>query len=362
MTEPKTKKPSKRDPRITVSRFSWREFLVLWFMIMAIGTGEILILSEYMPGLTFDPVASLATLGYCALMAFVATLLMMMFRRTSFEKPIRNLGDAVRKVAGGDFDVRLDPLRTDDKKDYIDVMYDDFNTMVEELNSIETLKDDFVGNVSHEIKTPLATIENYSSALNNPRLSSVERAEYTEAIVEATKRLSSLVSNILRLNKLESQGIVPESEPYDLAEQLRSCVLTFEDAWDQKDLIVEVDVDDECIISQDKTLLEFVWNNLISNAIKFTPEGGEIRIVQRADHASVTVEIRDTGCGMDEQTQRRIFDKFYQGDSSHSSEGNGLGLALASRALEITESEITVASTPGEGSVFTVWLKRPLDT
>lgn len=357
MTRLKTKKSGKRDPRITVSRFSLREFLVLWFLIMAIGTGEILILSEYMPGLIFDPLASLATLGYCALMAFLGTLLIMLFRRATFEKPVRQLGDAARKVASGDFNVRLDSLRKDDKKDYIDVMYEDFNTMVEELNSIETLKDDFVGNVSHEIKTPLATIESYSSALNNPHLSSEERAEYTEAIVEAARRLSSLVSNILRLNKLESQAILPEAESYDLAEQLRSCVLAFEEIWEQKGINMKVDIDDECVISQDKTLLEFVWNNLISNAIKFTPEGGEIEVIQRADLASVTVEIRDTGCGMDEQTQRRIFDKFYQGDTSHSSEGNGLGLALVARALDITDNEITVVSTPGEGSIFTVWLK-----
>lgn len=356
-TSSKRVKRSKRDPRVTVSRFSWREFLVLWFLIMAITTGAILILSEFMPGLSLDIYATLSTLGYCALMALVASFLMTLLRRVSYEKPMRQLGEAARQVAEGDFNVRLTMRRKDDKKDYMDVMFEDFNTMVEELGSIETLKDDFVGNVSHEIKTPLATIENYASVLAKAELTGEERAEYTEAITEATKRLSTLVSNILRLNKLENQSIVPTPEPYDLAEQLRGCVLGFESAWEAKELNIEVDVDDQCFIDQDETLLEPVWNNLISNAIKFTPKGGTIKITERADSAQVSVEVSDTGSGMDEATQRRIFDKFYQGDTSHASEGNGLGLALAARALKLAEGEITVVSTPDEGTTFTVWLK-----
>lgn len=352
------KKKEKRDPRITVSRFSWREFFTLMLVILVLSTGEILILSEYMPGLQLDLNATLSTIGYTALMTVVVLMLMNLFRRYVYERPIRALGTAARQVAQGDFDVRLPRLRKDDKKDYMDVMYDDFNTMVEELNSIETLKDDFVGNVSHEIKTPLATIENYASVLNKGKLNEEERIEYTDAIVEASKRLSLLVSNILRLNKLENQGIVPDSEPYDLSEQLRNCVLGYEASWDEKDLSIEVDVDDQCIIDQDETLLEPVWNNLISNAIKFTPRGGEIKIVERADEASVRVDVIDSGCGMEEASQKRIFDKFYQGDTSHAQEGNGLGLALAARALRLAGGEMTVSSTPGKGSTFTVWLEK----
>lgn len=354
----KRRKKDKRDPRITVSRFSWREFVVMLFSIMVLSTGEILILSEYMPGFRFDVNATLAVVGYSALMALLVVLFMNLFRRYAYEKPIRQLGDAARLVAQGDFSIRLPKLRKGDKKDYMDVMFEDFNTMVEELSSIETLKDDFVGNVSHEIKTPLSTIENYASVLNKGNLNNEERIEYTKAIVEASKHLSSLVSNILRLNKLENQGIVSDAEPFDLSEQLRNCVLGHEPAWEAKNLSVEVDIDDQCIINQDETLLELVWSNLISNAIKFTLPGGDIKIVQRADAASIRVEVTDSGCGMDTETQKRIFDKFYQGDTSHAQEGNGLGLALAARALNLIEGEMTVTSTSGAGSTFTVWLKK----
>jgi signal transduction histidine kinase len=347
----------RRDPRITVSRFSWREFLVMLFVVLTLSTGVILILSEYMPGFSFDIYATLAAIGYSVLMTFVVLLLVNLFRRYVYEKPIRQLGDAARQVAQGDFSVRLPVLRKNEKKDYMDVMYEDFNTMVEELGSIETLKDDFVGNVSHEIKTPLATITNYAGALSRGNLTAGEHLEYTTAIAEASKRLSALVSNILRLNKLENQGIVSDAEAYDLSEQLRCSVLNFESLLEEKDLQVEVDVDDQCIIKQDATLLEPVWNNLISNAIKFTPQGGSIRIAQRADAESIRVEITDSGCGMDDATKKRIFDKFYQGDTSHAQEGNGLGLALVDRALKLIDGEINVTSAPGEGSTFIVWLR-----
>ena len=347
----------KRDPRITVSGFSWKEFLGMWGAVMILGSGMVLVMSEFMPGFKFSWEGTFAGIGYCALMAFLVSIFTMIGRKYVYERPIRRLGDAARQVAEGDFSLRLPALRKDGKKDQMEVMYEDFNTMVSELGSIETLKDDFVGTVSHEIKTPLATIENYAQALQKMSLTEDERTEYTEAIVEASKRLSLLVSNILRLSKLENQGIVPETEPYDSSEQLRGCVLEFEKAWEEKGLLVEVNVDEQCLISQDASLLELVWNNLLSNAIKFSEPGGTIAITQHANASSVYVEIADSGCGIDEASKRRIFDKFYQGDTSHAQEGNGLGLALAARALKLCGGEITVSSTPGEGSVFTVWIK-----
>lgn len=345
-----------KDPRITAARFSWKEFLVLWFSIMVITTGSMLILSQYTPEIKLSMLGTMATLGYGALMALIFVLLTILWRRFVYERPLKLLGAAAREVAQGDFSVRLPDLHKRNKKhDYLDVMYEDFNTMVHELNSIETLKDDFIGNVSHEIKTPLATIENYASALKRQKLDDTERAEYTEAIMGATKRLSALVSNILWLNKLENQGITPDSRPYDMAEQLRNCVLGFETLWESKNIEMEVDVDDTCFIEKDETLLELVWNNLISNAIKFTEPGGMIKVSQRADLAHIRIDIADTGLGMDEGTQQRVFDKFYQGDTSHSQEGNGLGLALAARALKLAGGDISLSSKPGEGSTFTVW-------
>ena len=348
-----------KDPRINTSRFSWFEFFTLWLFFMVIGTGALLIMSKYVPGMEFSVLATFSTLGYFAFMAIFFIGLTIIWRRIAYERPIRLMGAAARRVAQGDFSVYLPRKRKDkNKKDYVDVMFEDFNTMTKELASIETLKDDFVGNVSHEIKTPLATIENYASALKKHNLDDKECEEYTEAISEAAQHLSQLVSNILRLNKLENQGIVPEPMPYDLTEQLRNCILGFESAWEEKSITIEMDVDDVCIINKDETLLEPVWNNLISNAIKFTEPEGYIRIFQRTDSANVRVDITDTGIGMSEATQRRIFDKFFQGDTSHAQEGNGLGLALAARALKLAGGELTVSSKPDEGTTFTIWLKN----
>jgi signal transduction histidine kinase len=165
-----------------------------------------------------------------------------------------------------------------------------------------------------------------------------------------------LVTNILKLNKLENQEIVPEAAPFDLSEQLRRCVVAFEDLWEARDITFTVDLDD-AVVQYDASMLELVWNNLISNAVKFTSPGGLIALSLKEADGQALITIRDNGCGMDEKTVKHIFDKFYQGDSSHSQEGNGLGLALVKKVIEITGGEISVASKPGHGSTFTVRLK-----
>jgi signal transduction histidine kinase len=235
-------------------------------------------------------------------------------------------------------------------------MFDDFNTMAQELESIEILKNDFIANVSHEIKTPLSIIQNYASALQDENLEPGERREYIKTIVTSSQKLSALVSNILKLNKLEHQEIMPEAAPYDLSEQLRRCVLAFEDLWDRKNITFDADLD-ELTVSYDESMLEIVWNNLIANAIKFTVPGGSITVTLKRLAGFAVVRIIDSGCGMDEETQKHIFDKFYQGDVSHSQEGNGLGLALVKKALDISGAKISVLSKAGEGSTFTVRLK-----
>jgi signal transduction histidine kinase len=235
-------------------------------------------------------------------------------------------------------------------------MFDDFNTMAQELESIEILKNDFIANVSHEIKTPLSIIQNYAEALQDENLKADERREYIKTIVTSSQKLSDLVSNILKLNKLENQKIVPEASSYDLGEQLRRCVLAFEDLWDQKNINVTADLDD-IIVCYDESMLEMVWNNLIANAIKFTAPGGSITVTLKKLAGFAVVRVIDSGCGMDAETQKHIFDKFYQGDLSHSQGGNGLGLALAKKALDISGAKISVTSKTREGSTFTVRLK-----
>ena len=307
-----------------------------------------------------DIVAVLIPTVYWALVAVALTLYARWQIKKTYEEPMHRLAKATAKVAQGDFSVYVPPLHTADKLDYLDVMILDFNTMVEELGSIETLKTDFFSNVSHEMKTPLAVIQNYAQLLQKENLTEEERREYADSILQSTRKLSSLITNILKLNKLEKQTIRPAPEQYDLCQQLCDCALQFEDAWEKKDLEFIAELEDRIIIQADPGLLELVWTNLLSNAVKFTPPGGTVTLTQTSDEKEVTVSVSDTGCGMDEKTLRHIYDKFYQGDTSHSTEGNGLGLALVQRILQLSNGTIAVKSRVGQGSAFTVRLPAPI--
>lgn len=307
-----------------------------------------------------DIVAVIIPTVYWALVAVALTLYARWQIKKTYEEPMHRLAKATAQVAQGDFSVYVPPLHTADKLDYLDVMILDFNTMVEELGSIETLKTDFFSNVSHEMKTPLAVIQNYAQLLQKENLTEEERLEYTDSILQSTRKLSSLITNILKLNKLEKQTIRPVPEQYDLCQQLCDCALQFEDAWEKKDIEFIAELEDRVIIEADPGLLELVWTNLLSNAVKFTPPGGTVTLTQTSDEKEITVSVSDTGCGMDEKTLRHIYDKFYQGDTSHSTEGNGLGLALVQRILQLSNGTITVKSRVGQGSTFTVRLPAPI--
>jgi signal transduction histidine kinase len=230
--------------------------------------------------------------------------------------------------------------------------------MTAELEGTETLRTDFIANVSHELKTPLAVMTNLATMLQQPGISEKERTEYVKAISHSSRRLASLITNILKLNKLENQQIFPRHEEYDLSGQLCESLLQFEDAWETKDLNIETDIDDNVRLRSDAELLSLVWNNLISNAVKFTPASGTIRVSLKTDERNVVVSVSDTGCGILPEVGKHIFEKFYQGDTSHATQGNGLGLALVKRVVDILQGEISVQSSPGQGSTFTVRIRR----
>lgn len=351
------KKPP-RDERINVSPNWIRDFLGM-FLIMISVNGGFLLISLTVQGIppTIENLLSVETASYLVFFSLLLGAITTWLRSSTLNRPMQRLGDAARRVARGDFSVRVEPLRKDGKKDYIEVMFDDFNTMVEELSSIETMKNDFIGNVSHEIKTPIAVIQNYATVLQQPGLSEEDRGEYARTIMDAAKKLSTLVTNILKLSKLENQGIVPEGKAVDLSEQLRACALGFEELWEEKVVDFEADIEDDVVVHSDQDMLELVWNNLLSNAIKFTSKGGRVSLTLKKEEDLAVATVTDTGCGMDEATLRHVFDKFYQGDTSHAQEGNGLGLALVNRVIQLVGGEVRVQSEPGKGTIFTVLLK-----
>lgn len=302
--------------------------------------------------------AILVISGNVLALAVLFTCIDTIYREEMVLKPIKRIQDALEKVIIGDFSERIDYIKGPDSGNEFDEIITFINHMIEELSGVETLRTDFVANVSHELKTPLAVMQNYGTLLQTPDLSEEKRLEYAKAITEQTKRLSALVGNILKMNKLENQQIYPNIEKYDLCEQLCECMLEFESVWEEKNIEIETHLMDEVYVQADKELLSLVWNNLISNALKFTEEGGTVTLRLLADETYVYVEVKDTGCGMTPQTGQNIFKKFYQGDTSHATKGNGLGLALVKRVIDICKGEISVSSRIGEGSCFTVKLTR----
>lgn len=276
----------------------------------------------------------------------------------SFSVPLKRLSEATKAVAQGDFSIYIEPVHTLETRNYIDLMFLDFNRMVKELGSIETLKNDFISNVSHELKTPLAIIQNYVTLLQNPFIDDACRQEYLQIIHDTTDKLTNLITNILRLNKLENQEIIIAPSAFDLCRQLSTCILGFEAMFDAKQLLLEVVLEDKAMIKADEELLAIVWNNILSNAIKFSEAHGVIRIKQTLEADAILVSISDTGCGMSRDVQLHIFEKFYQGDTSHMQQGNGLGLALVQRIIEKQGGTISVVSEVGKGSEFYIRLKR----
>jgi signal transduction histidine kinase len=285
----------------------------------------------------------------------VATLLVL---RRMIDRPMQILAEAMRQVAKGDLGVHLAPLRKDGRKDYVEIAFEDFNTMVSELSSVETLAGNVIAGISHEIKTPLAVIQSYTQALRNEEISQTMRRDYAETVVAATERLNLLVRNIMRLSKLENEKLTPQKEEFNLSRQLADCILSYETLLHDKRLSLSVEMEDMVMITANAVMLELIWTNLLSNAIKFTAPGGGIAVQLESKSDEVVVTIKDSGCGMDNDTMRHIFDKFYQADASRSAEGDGLGLSLVKRALELAGGRIDVQSLEGIGSSFAIHLPK----
>ena len=279
-------------------------------------------------------------------------------RKFTVQRPVKRISEATAKMIEGDFSVRIKPVPGFASDDTFNEIIDCINKMAEELSGVETLRTDFIANVSHEMKTPLAVMQNYGTLLQAPDLTDEKRMEYAKAVTDAARRLSDMMTNILKLNRLENQQIYPKTETYDLGEQLCERLLQYENVWESRGIEIDTDIEENVFVSADAELLSLVWNNLFSNAFKFTDSGGKVTLALFTDGDHAIVKVTDTGCGMSPEVGAHIFEKFYQGDTSHATQGNGLGLALVKRVVDIMQGEIGVESTVGVGTTFTVKIRR----
>ena len=266
--------------------------------------------------------------------------------------PLSKVSQAMGKVAQGDFSVTLE---SNSKMNEIQKLYGNFNLMVKELLTTETLQTDFVSNVSHEFKTPINAINGYATLLQGNQDLTEEQSEYAEKILYNTRRLSGLVSNILLLSKIENQAIPVKKEAFRLDEQIRQAILALETKWSEKEIDLAAELE-KVSYKGNGNLMLHIWLNLIDNAIKFSQKRGSICICLKASEQNILVSVRDYGCGISETDRTRIFDKFYQTDTAHKEEGNGLGLALVRRIIQIHDGDIEVENCPSGGCRFAVVL------
>lgn len=267
-------------------------------------------------------------------------------------KPLNQLIRATKAVAKGDFRVRVQEIDSDSE---IAVLLKNFNHMTQELSSIELFRNDFINNFSHEFKTPITSIMGFAKQLQNKDLSDEKRKEYTDIIISESQRLTNMASNVLLLSKFENQKIVTNKALFDLDEQLRSCVILLEKDWSRRNIEMCLDLE-PVKLSGNSEMLSHLWLNLIENAIKYSNENSSVTVSCHKAGNFAEVTVKDAGMGMDEATLKNIFDKFYQGDKSHSASGNGLGLSIAKRIVELCSGEIKVHSKKGHGTTFTVRL------
>jgi len=336
-------------------------FLLVAFMVSCTMMLFVTVLADTLDiNLTSEniSVAAKLTFGNVILLSVLFTVIDVIRRKFTTEKITEYIANAAGRIVQGDFSVRIAQVNKLGVDENFNEIIQCFNTMAEELSGVETLRTDFIANVSHEMKTPLAVMQNYGTLLQRPDLSEENRMEYAKGVTEGSRRLADMMTNVLKLNKLEKQQIFPKTKEYDLGEQLCTCLLQFENVWEEKKIEIETEIAEDVKVNTDEELLSLVWNNLFSNALKFTPEGGRVTLTLEATEHHAIVKVSDTGCGISPEVGLHIFEKFYQGDTSHATQGNGLGLALVKRVVDILHGEIGVESALGKGSTFVVKFRR----
>ena len=344
----------------------WINNYVTFFLVVAFVTTCCMMLFVSTLSVTLDitfteenlSTAAKLTFGNVVLISLLFAAIDTLRRKWKVQRPAKNITDAAQRIMQGDFSVRIKPRSKCAVDENFNRIIECFNQMAQELGSVETLRTDFIANVSHEMKTPLAVMQNYGTLLQAPDLPEEKRLEYAKGVTEASRRMADMMTNILKLNRLENQQIFPKGEAFDLGEQLCESVLQYESVWEKKQIGLETDIAEDVKVRADAELLSLVWNNLLSNAFKFTEPGGTVTVSLTTRAHQAVVRISDTGCGMSPEVGAHIFEKFYQGDTSHSAQGNGLGLALVKRVMDILHGQIRVESTVGVGTTFTVIIEK----
>lgn len=331
--------------RFTISFFA----IVFPMIIVTIGIFYLLTINGVpLYKLSSSSLVTLFIAVLCIIFGYAISYLLM---NTVFT-PLEELNEAAKKVVAGEYDVKL---HYNGVIEEIQTTIDNFNFMTQELNSVEIMRNDFIASVSHEFKTPLSSINGYVTLLQNPELSEMERKEYMERIFFNIEKVNDLSSNILQLSKLENQTTFPAPVTYRLDEQIREAIVLLFSKWNEKNIELDIDME-EVIYTGQQSLLLHVWTNLIGNAIKFSDENSQISIQLKKNGSQIEVIVEDQGIGMDENTRRHIFEKFYQGDSSRKAQGNGLGLPLCKEIMKKCGGKIQVESELGVGTRFIVTL------
>lgn len=338
--------------RFTYTLFGFFGFLIVATLNISIG---VMVYSRVKD--KSDLVVGLLILGVIILSAVLCSFIDYIRRKIMIERPLKEILSATKLMTKGNFKIRLTPNHSYKYYDEFDYIKEDLNNMAIELSKSEVFKNDFIANVSHEIKTPLAAIQNYAKILKNDSLDIETRKKYLESLQDSCQKLNKLVMNILKLNKLENQNFIPETSKFNLSELLTKQILNYEELIEQKNIELVCDLEEDLFINSEESYLEIVFNNLMSNAIKFT-EQGQIYVSLKKINEEYIIIFKDSGCGMNEETGKYIFDKFYQGDTSHAKEGNGLGLALVKKVIDIIGGSISVESELDVGTTFVVTIKE----
>ena len=334
--------------------FSWWYFSIA-ILVIVCGSAMIAVgvyyLLAYFGIFRLESISTLGVIASCIIAFGIVGALVAGIIYRNYTRPLEACIHAISRMAEGDYSVRVRSKRNDKQMKGLE---NAINATAEELGNTEIMRNDFINDVSHEYKTPVSSILGYARLLKSSSLTNTQ-AEYVDIIIEESRHLASMTTNVLLLNKFENTEIVTDKKLFSLDEQLRRCFQHLQSEWLSKDISIAGDLNDVMFYGNEE-ILSHIWSNIVGNAIKFTDKGGEIFCSVTQEGGNAVVIIRDNGCGMDEDTQKHIFDKFYQHEGSGKTEGNGLGLALAKRAAELCGGKILVKSEPDLGTEFTVIL------